>query len=308
MLQPFRIVESKTVLEPTPPIGGWQTLTPADARGYVWIFEEPRPNATYVLGCDPAQGVVGWDRTIPQDDQDHDNSAISVWRVGKREVLMRDPKTSALILDKAGKPRTMEVDCDYQVAEYAAPIDYGETARVVNALGRMFRGNNHLGCCHAIIEVWPGPGWMVEKTLISEYGYLNFYQRKMINTLEPMASKGIGWEANLRTVRDLWLQGTRHLIHRKAVIRSPWLLNEMKTTEPIKFMEYRSESQSGFHDDRLRAAMLSFHAAHDFSGQFRSQVTTTVENNSKPVNWQASDLSADSLKDEWQRKFEELGR
>jgi hypothetical protein len=150
---------------------------------------------------------------------------------------------------------------------------------------------------------------MVEKTLISKYGYLNFYQPKYINTVAPVAAgKGIGWTANRQSVRDLWIMGTRHINNHNVILRSPWLLNEMKTTDPIKFQEYRSEAQSGFKDDRLRAAMLNWWAAHDISSQIKVETETTIEKNSKQTNWQSSDLSTDSLKDEWERRFEEIGR
>lgn len=293
MALPYRLSESKQLLEPIADVHGWQTLTPSQARGIIWLFEEPKPNATYVVACDPAMGITGWDRTIPQDART-DNTAVEVFRLGTREVQQEDGKV-------------LRIPTDYQVAEFAAPVDFEVSAAIINALGRLYRGNGRMGVAHAIIEVYPGPGWMVEKTLISKYGYLNFYTRKYIDTLVPQESKGIGWQASRQSVRDLWIHGTRHLTNKNVVVRSPWLHEEMKTTDPMKFMEYRSEAQSGFTDDRIRAAMLAFWALHDFSSQVKVETVTTVEKNVKPVNWQASDLSSDRLSDEWERRFRELG-
>lgn len=277
----------------------WQTMTCQEARGYCWLFEPPIKNATYVVGCDPAAGITGWDKSMGQDDGHLDNSCVSVWRVGIREEILKDEET--------GKERTVRIPTDYQVAEYAAPIDFDACAAVVNALGRHYNGNGSMGVAHTIIEIWPGTGWMVEKTLISKYGYLNFYQPKYVNTLLPVASgKGIGWSSNRKTREDLWALATRHLNNRQAVIRSPWLLEEMKSTKPLNFVTGVSEAESGKHDDRLLAAMLAFWAAHDFSSVIKVETQSTVEKGAKAPNWQASDMSSDRLSDEWNKRFKEI--
>lgn len=296
-MKPYRIAETNQSLAPTTVSSGWETMSVYEARGIAWLFEEPKYNATYIVGVDPAFGIAGWDRTIVMDDQEKDNSAIEVFRVASREVESKD---------KEGKIIKKMVPTAYQVAEYAGPIDYAETAAIVNLLGRLYRGNGRMGVAHTICEVWPGNGWMVEKELISKYGYLNFYQPKFINTLEPKTATGIGWQANTKSVRDLWIMGTRQINNHNVVVRSPWLLSEMETTDPIKFMSYTSEAASGFHDDRLRAMMLCLWAAFDFSSQIKVETTTTVERNTKAVNWQSSDLSTDSLREEWERRFREI--
>lgn len=295
----FRIREGGHTFQKTKLPRGWETWSPAEARGLVWLFEKPLYNATYVIGVDPAMGITGWDRTIVGDDQDKDNTAIEVFRIGTREEKIVDKET--------GKERIITTPCDYQVAEYAAPVDYEAAASIVNALGRLYSGKGAVGVAHTIIEVYPGPGWMVEKTLISKYGYLNFYQPKFINTIVPQTAKGIGWQASHKSLRDLWVMGTRHLNNGGVVLRSPWLIDEMETTEPIKFMTYTSEAQSGFHDDRLRASMLCYWAAHDFSSQVRVETKTTIERNRKPVNWQASAIGVDGLKDAWEKRYREIG-
>lgn len=278
----------------------WETLSNEDARGYLWLFEAPINTATYVIGVDPAFGLVGWDRTMKMDDQAKDNSAIEVFRLGSRKEIVKDKET--------GKTKEVTIPTDYQVAEFAAPVDFEATAAVVNALGRLYHGRGSMGVAHTIIEVYPGNGWMVEKTLISKYGYLNFYQPKYINTLMPQAAgKGIGWSANNKSVRDLWILGVRHIGNRGVVLRSPWLISEMETTDPIKFMQYTTEAESGFHDDRLRAMMLCMWAAHDFSAQVKVETHTTIEKGAKKPNWQASDISSDRLSDEWNRRFKEIG-
>lgn len=277
-------------------IASWETLTVHESRGIVWMFEEPKPKAQYIIGVDPAFGITGWDRSITQDDQDNDNSAIEVFRLGTRDV----------VTETSGKKSTIRVPTAYQVAEYAAPVDYAKTAEVINLLGRLYAGVGAMGVAHTICEVYPGNGWMVEKELISQYGYLNFYQPKFINTLLPQTAKGIGWQANQKSVRDLWIMGTRKINNRDVVIRSPWLISEMETTEPVKFLSYTSEAASGFHDDRLRAAMLALWAMFDFSSQVRVITDQKVEHNKRPSNWQQSDMSADRLSDAWNQRFRDI--
>lgn len=295
---PYRIAESKQALAPINLSGSWETLTNEEARGICWLFEEPKYKETYIIGTDPAFGITGWDRTVPMDDQEKDNAAIEVFRLGKREIRNKDKDT--------GKETITVVPTAYQVAEFAAPVDYEDTAAVINLLGRLYAGNGRMGVAHTIIEVYPGNGWMVEKTLISKYGYLNFYQPKYINTLMPQTAKGIGWQANLKSVRDLWIMGVRQITNGSVVLRSPWLINEMETTDPIKFMSYTSEAASGFHDDRLRAMMLAVWAMFDFSSQVKVETKTTIERNTKAVSWQMSDLSADNLKSAWEKRFREI--
>jgi hypothetical protein len=294
----FRIVESgQTFTECNYP-RGWETISNDEARGYIWLFEAPVHNATYVVGVDPAMGIPGWDRTVRMDDATKDNSAIEVFRIGKKEVEVED---------EAGKKKLMSIPVDYQVAEYAGPVDFENTAAMVNALGRLYRGNGRMGVAHTIIEIYPGPGWMVEKQLISKYGYLNFYQPKYVNTLMPtIAGKGIGWSASRQSVQDLWVLGSRRIGNKNVVIRSPWLWDEMRTTDP-RFFGQMAEARPGFHDDRLRAMMLSLWAAHDFSAQIRVETETTIEKNARPVSWQMSDMSATTLKDEMERRFREIG-
>lgn len=260
-----------------------EDLTPAQARGYVWLFESPQPGQTYVIGVDPTFGVSGWAPELSTDeDLQTDNAAISVWRIGKD-----------------GR--------DYQVAEYAAPIDVYELAPIINGLGRLYSGNNEMGQAHVILEVYPGPGWPAEQSLIHHYGYINYYRPKFLNTLEPEYTRGIGWQASAKTVRDLAIFTRKHVAANKVVVRSPWLLSEMQDCklDLEKFTIYADGT--GQHDDRVRAAALAWFAAHDFTTQVQIPEASRVEKG-KSVNWQQSDMTSESLRAAWEDRFEELGR
>jgi hypothetical protein len=233
-----------------------------------------------------------------EDDTGNDNSVVQVWRVGTREDT---------ITDLTGEVKRVVKPAYYQCAEYAGPVDYVETARIINALGRLYSGNSPQGAAHCIIEVYPGPGRTVLHELVSRFGYVNLYQPRGQNELQSQVlTNQIGWSANVKTVRDLWILGKRLLDTGVAVVRSPWLIEEMRTTEPIKFMGYTSEAQSGFHDDRVRAAMLAFRAIEDVLRPVIPRLTATVESGRVRPNWQSSDISADDLMDAWEDRFDEI--
>lgn len=259
-------------------------ITPAQARGYVWLFESPQPGQTYVIGVDPTFGIAGWAPELSTDeDLNTDNACVSVWRIG------RDGR-------------------DYQAAEFAAPVDVYELAPVVNGLGRLYSGNNEMGQAHVILEVYPGPGWPAEQSLIHHYGYINYYRPRYINDLTYAPSKGIGWQAGPKQVRDLSLFTRKHVQALKPVIRSPWLLAEMQDCQldPEKFTIHAEGS--GIHDDRVRAASLAWWAAHDFTKQVQIPESSKIEQGAKPRSWQMSDMSAEEQKAAWEDRFEEIGR
>jgi hypothetical protein len=261
-----------------------EDLTPSQARGYVWLFEPPQPGRVYVIGVDPTFGIAGWAPELSTDqDLNTDNACVSVWRIGTD-----------------GR--------DYQVAEYAAPIDVYELAPVINGLGRLYSGNNEMGQAHVILEVYPGPGWPAEQSLIHHYGYVNYYRPRYINDLTYSPTKGIGWEAGPKQVRDLSIFTRKHTTALKPVIRSPWLISEMQDCQldPEKFTIHAEGA--GIHDDRVRAASLAWFAAHDFNTQVQIPETSIIEKGKKAPNWQQSDISADRLKDAWQDRYEEIGK
>src|ERR1041385_4808833 len=53
-----------------------------DPRGILFIWEEPKQHAKYIMGCDPTVGITGWGRSsrIPSDRRT-DNGAIEIFRV-----------------------------------------------------------------------------------------------------------------------------------------------------------------------------------------------------------------------------------
>ena len=257
------------------------TVSDRDPRGIIWIYEAPDPRATYFMGIDASKGVTGWSRELrTRDDLRTDNGAIEIVRKG--------------VGDKQ----------DVQVCEYAAPIDPYDLSTYANALGRLYGGSNEDGQCLAIPEVWPGPGLPLLRELINRYGYTNIYVWRYVDSLRPKLTTQLGWTSNEKTTRDLWIRGTRHIVHDRIRIFSPHLIEEMTDCEedPIKMM---GKAIYGKHDDRVRAFLMAVWAAHDWSLEVET-VSTFDTHPVSNVNWQASDISVEEMTEQWNEHFSEL--
>lgn len=254
--------------------------TDSDPRGLVLILEPPSPRETYVLGCDPTVGIVGWHRQLrTRDDLRTDNGAIEVIKVGRN-----------------GKP-------DIQVCEYAAPIDPEDLADVCNILGRLYAGSDDSGQCLCVIEVYPGPGLLTQRKMLNSLGYYHMFVWKYLDSMSVKMSNSLGWQSSPKSVRDLWIRGTRHITLDKIKILSPWLAEELAHCEadPLKMT---AKASSGKHDDRARALLMAIWAAHDWSYQieeFKEEVTE-----GKLPDWQRSDISAERMYELWNERFSEI--
>jgi len=277
---------------PTPTsytIGTTQTLSPLDAgeidrdpRGIIWLWEPPRPRASYVMGIDPTMGIPNWDRMLrTRDDITVDNGAITVLRIGQ------------------------EPEPDVQVAEYAAPIDPEDLGIVANALGRLYGGSNEDGQCLSIIEVYPGPGLQTLRKMIT-LGYTNQYVWTYLDALVPHPSRtgALGWTATAKSVTHLWVRGAKFIHRDRVTINSPWLIEEMRSAEmdPVKMS---AKAAYGAHDDRLRALLLTLWAGHHWTMEVETEREPVLAGEKVP-SWQASDISAAKMWDEWEERFSEL--
>jgi len=257
-----------------------------DPRGIVWIFEPPKPGASYFMGVDPARGIVNWDRKLRlQDDDRTDNGCIEVVKKGNWE---------------RGIP-------DVQVCEFAAPIDAEELADVANAIGRVYGGNNEDGQAMAIIEVWPGPGEPTQRWMISHFGYTNLYVPvRYANTLTPERGRNVvGWVSSQRSRRDLWTRGMKHIIQERLLINSPALAEEMADCQADDWMASdTARARWGKHDDRVVAMLLAIYAAHDWSWEIETIKSEVTSGGS--IDWQKSDCTVEEMYDAWNERFSQL--
>jgi hypothetical protein len=263
--------------------GALQTHPPPDdldPRGMVIMLEPPMPRETYVMGIDPTVGIVGWDRHHrTRDDLRTDNGAIEIIRVGRND-----------------KP-------DKQVCEYAAPIDPEDLADIANVLGRLYAGDDDNGQCLCIIEVYPGPGLLTQRKMLNALGYTNMFVWKYLDSMAVKLTTSLGWTSSPKSVRDLWIRGTRHISLDKIHLTSPYLVEELAHCEADE-LKMTAKASSGKHDDRARAILMAIWAAHDWSYQIdtRKVETTTY----KQPDWQRSDISAEKMYEAWDDAFAEM--
>ncbi len=245
-----------------------------DSRGLIWMYEPPRSNAHYVLGADPSVGITGWDRTLrSKDDVKADNAAVEVIRKGSPDV---------------------------QVAEYAAPIDAYELAKVINFLGRMYCGANEDGQALACIEM--NIGWATQTELINKYGYMNLPPWRKEGGLTPHITPQFGWYSNRSNRRDLWIKGMRHINMRAIQLNSAPLIEEMTDCTWDNFLSMSTaRAIYGSHDDRVVALLIAVWYAHEWSLEWAPTETAPAQESNLP-DYQASGMTAEEMSEEFDER------
>lgn len=233
-----------------------------DVRGLLLTWELPRRDATYVIGADPTVGITGWTpSTATTDDRATDNGAIEVVRVGRTRPQQ--------YTDAQGKLQTRYVrEPDVQVAEYAAPIDAISFAAVLNAVGKLYRGDSEDDGCLIVHEGYPGPGLAVTPELLSRYGYTNLFIPRYLNTPTQKRTIEYGWTTSHQSKQLLWMKTNRHMKLDGLRINSPYLLDELVDDSTERFMGLRRAHNyvSGpRHDDRSMAIRLALWGAHEWT-------------------------------------------
>ncbi len=241
----------------------WESIE-RDPRGVLLMWHPPRPGAQYIMGCDPTQGITGWSRaTMAEGDHKIDNAAIEIFEVD----AIREPEW---MIDERGDRRP-DIDPvtgqqkikyrDLQVAEFAAPCDAVEAARVCNVLGRIYAGNSDDQCL-LVHEAWPGPGMLTTQELL-RLGYANLWHWEYIDSMAEETAR-VGWRSTRESQKLLWYRSRRHLMMRNAVLRSKWALDEYRNAE-IDLDKMRARAAYGFHDDRFQACNMCFWAGHGWT-------------------------------------------
>ncbi len=267
-----------------------------DPRGLLLMWEEPKPWARYIMGGDPTEGITGWSRGARRDgDHKVDNCVIEVVR----------PDAIKMPLFKNGKPvidKTTGVQAflmrDLQVAEFAAPIDTVEGARVANLMGRMYAGEDG-DMCEFIYESYPGPGPLMTQELI-RLGYGSTWNWEYFADTVATETGSIGWHATPRSTRLLWIRARRHIANNQIKMLSPWLVEEYANAV-VDTDKMTARSAYGFHDDRLRAMNLALWAGHKWSYDVERTEEPVTERGD--IDWQhlAPVLGGEhrSYKDAW---------
>ncbi len=256
-----------------------------DGRGILWIYEHPRPNATYFISGDPTVGKTGWSRwNRTDDDMDVDNAALEVVRKGKF--------------------------VDVQVAEFAAPVDAVDFAPILNAVGRLYRGNDEEGMAPMIVEA-TGPGAVTIRELIDRFQYTNqFLWHYYGGTMAPQAAgKGnkVGWYSSRSANKDLWMRGTHHIHNGKVKLYSTHLIEEMADCLADSFTLI-GEARHGRHDDRVFAMLLALWLAHGWSTGIidEQDLESRAVQPAAVVEAQESDCDIDEMCSDWNERVSQL--
>jgi hypothetical protein len=234
-----------------------------DPRGLVLMWEGPIKTAKYVMGMDTAEGVTGWSRILKKDgDTKTDNSAIEIFRVdGDFELCFKLHNGQRIPDIDPTTKRQKRIYKDVQVAEFAAPCDPVEAARVANVLGRIYSGDADEQCLF-VWEAWPGCGLLATQEIL-RLGYANQWMWQYIDR-EAEDTDRPGWRSTRESQKLLWYRARRHLMGRRVTIRSKPLLEEYSNAE-IDLAKMRARASYGFHDDRMQAANMCFWAGHSWS-------------------------------------------
>lgn len=264
---------------------GNRTITPhaiddEDERGILWVYEEPRQYATYVVSIDPTVGRPGWSREFRTEaDLDTDNAAIEVFRAGH-----------------GGQP-------DVQVAEYAAPVDAIDIAPIVATIGQIYAGSHEDGQALIIGEV-TGPGAVTLRELVDRYQYSNLWQWTQWGSAAVRRTQQFWWYSSRSSNKDLWMRGLHHIQKYRCHLQSKWLIEEMADCVADAYLLI-GEARYGRHDDRVMAMLFNLWALHDWSTR------EDIEPLERPVDttapkWEASDISYDQMVSDWDDRVAEL--
>lgn len=254
-----------------------------DWRGLVKLWEPPRQRARYIMGIDPAGGIVNWSRARRfQDDAKIDNSAIEVIRVGNGRNIP-----------------------DVQVAEFAAPMMAEDIVEIAVLLGRLYCGTSEFEEALCIIETSPGPGMLTYRGMVDRYAYRNMWRWEYLNTAIPTIANSFGWNSNRETVRYLWDRFARHCGRNLLVYYSEALFAEMAGLQTDAKKTFPQPSGERVHDDRVRAMAMAVWAAHDWILE-ESPTPAKINDARRWINPQASDCSLEDMEDLWNEMFSEF--
>jgi hypothetical protein len=229
-------------------------------------------------------GIPGWHPSLKTEkDTSNDNSALTVWGVYKENIL--------------------------QVAEFAAPIEPAEFAKVINAIGRYYAGSDPLKMAHVILEACVGPGPECERALLGKYHYYNYYTERDIQGFDQTNIGKLGWRPSLQSNKDISINARKIMEAKLPIVRSPWLAEELNDAElDTEKWKIHVPEGGGQHDDRLRSAMLAWWCAY---GAEITIPTPTIQPEVVPMkgsNWQAMDVSAKEMKQRWNQRWYEIVR
>lgn len=254
-----------------------------DPRGLLLMFEPRKRGHRYIMGLDASEGITGWSRATRQpDDKKTDCGAIIVYDIGAIRELCWKVENGKKIpdIDKHTKLQRIHFR-DVQVAEFRAPCDAVEIARVANIIGKIYHDYEDEPA-ELIWEAWPGCGMLTTQELL-RLGYSNLWHWEYISDVAEETDR-LGWRSNRESMKLLWYRTRRHLMQQNVIIRSKWLRQEYADAV-IDMDKMRAVADYGRHDDLFMASNLALWAGNRWTYELESSREVASESES-PQDYQ----------------------
>ncbi len=254
-----------------------------DPRGVMLMYEPRRPGHRYIAGLDSSEGITGWSRATRQpDDKKIDNGAIVVYDIGAIRELCWKMENGIQVPDIDKRTRQQRIHFrDVQVAEFRAPCDAVEIARIANIIGRIYHDDEDEPA-ELIWESWPGCGMLCTQELLRlQYG--NLWHWEYISDIAEETDR-LGWRSNRESMKLLWYRTRRHLMQENVVIRSKWLRQEYADAV-VDYDKMRAMAAYGGHDDLMMASNLALWAGNKWTYELESSLEIATDHE-EPTDFQ----------------------
>lgn len=251
-----------------------------DPRGIFWFYEQPDTRATYKQSADPSGGIPKWSRAFRQhNDINTDNASIDIFKKPKSVRPCEKCSSRGWLPTDQPNVQLECTECDgrgkiggrgVQVVHFQAPLDPEEFALPIWLLGKLFRGDDELDECEAIIER-NNTGILTIRTLQNRYHYSNLWQTQTVMEGEVVKIKGdIGWHSHPSTVPVLHARGRIATVRRDIEIRCKYTVKELsdaivktvgaeneKTKAITTYERFVVPPGGGRHDDAMTTLFLA---------------------------------------------------
>ncbi len=252
-------------------------LLTAGERGYVRIWEEPDPDAHYVIGADTAEGRLAAARDSSLSDPEGER--------GGRDFCSADVvKVSELVIHPSKPTERLRVPCLRQVAQIHGRMAPEVFAEQVFGAAAMWscpgppsqRSRRRLALTG--IERNHSSGQTVIRELRERWRHANLYVHRRINTRSGSATSEVGWVTDGQTRMPMLDALAAAVRQGTAGIFSAETMRELRTF--TRGDDGRPEAQEGCHDDRVISLAIAHQMARHHScgpeGPAGAQLTPEV--------------------------------
>jgi hypothetical protein len=212
------------------------TYLPAE-RGWLKIWEMPRPDCHYVIGADTAAGKLV--------NIKHDADSVTS-EAGGRDFSCADVIATCQLVEGRWER------CERQVAQFHGRIVPELFAEGLFALGNFYASASRFGLARPAllaVERNHASGQTVLRELRENWRYQTLYYNRRFNTRMRKATEFLGWVTDSASRQPMLDAFASSLREGTLQINSPDTVREMHTF--VRNDLGHPESQEGTHDDRV---------------------------------------------------------